>query len=251
MSVNELKVERHGPVAIATITRHARRNALSDQLVAELRKALLDHDADSTVAATVIAGTAPGFSAGSDLKELSAMTLDEMCTHEARTAAFCREIATLRKPVLAAVEGFALGGGFVLACSCDVVVTGRSTRWSLPEVAIGWIPPWGIETLINRAGLAKARQLVWGGKTIQGDEAARLGVADHAVDDGQAVEFAIELANSLAKLPPESVASTKLYFATKAARDGEGGDLLASRLFREDCRNPVAQATLKRFGVKA
>ena len=246
----EFSMAAHGAVRLLTIERVARRNALGDALVSALAGTLAAHDADDSVAATVIAGAAPGFCAGSDLKELGTMTLDEMCAHEARTATFCRGIAALRKPVLAAVEGFALGGGFVFAISCDVVVTGRSARWNLPEVEIGWIPPWGLETLLARVGLARARQLVWGGRPFDGTEAERLGVADQAVDDGTAVEQAIARASSLARLPREAVASTKLYFATQAARDGEGGDLLASRLFRDDCRHPAAQATLKKFGVR-
>lgn len=246
----ELEVERCEALAVARINRPHRRNALSDALVATLQATLRRHDEDSAIAATVLAGTAPGFCAGSDLKELGSMTLDEMCAHEARTAAFCREIAGLRKPVIAAVEGFALGGGFVLAASCDVVVSGRSVRWNLPEVEIGWIPPWGLETLVHRVGLTRARQLVWGGQTLDGDAALRLGVADYVVDDGQVLERALSIGEMLASLPAMAVASTKLYFATKAARDGEGGDLLASRLFRDDCRHPVAQATLKKFGVR-
>lgn len=250
LNAGELDIERRGAVAIARINRPKRRNALGDALVAQLQSTLRRHDEDDSIAATVLTGVAPGFCAGSDLKELGSMSLDAMCEHEARTAAFCREIATLRKPVIAAVEGFALGGGFVLATSCDIVVSGLAVRWNLPEVEIGWIPPWGLETLVNRVGLTRARQLVWGGAAFDGDEALRLGVADHVVDDGGALTRAVEIAGNLAKLPAVAVASTKLYFATKAARDGEGGDLLASRLFREDCRHPVAQATLRKFGVK-
>lgn len=243
-------VEMQGAVALVRIARPARRNALGDALVADLAGLFARHDADEAVGATVLAGAPPGFCAGSDLKELGTMSLDAMCAHEARTAAFCRGLAALAKPVVAAVEGFALGGGFVLAASCDVVVTGRTARWNLPEVEIGWIPPWGLESLVNRVGLARARQLVWGGRPFDGAEAVRLGVADHVADDGGAEALAVALAAGLARLPRPAVASTKLYFATQAARDGEGGDLLASRLFRDDCRHPVAQATLRKFGVK-
>ncbi len=245
----ELGFQRLGRVALLRIERNARRNALSDALVASMQRVLRAYDEESDVGATVIAGAGAGFSAGSDLKELGSMSLDEMIAHEARTAAFCREIATLRKPVVAAVEGFALGGGFVLAASCDVVVTSRGARWNLPEVEIGWIPPWGLESLVQRVGVAKARQLVFGGLPFTGEEAVRLGIADHVADDGAALARACEIAARLAALPPESLASTKLYFATLAARNGEAGDALASRLFRDDCRHSVAQATLRKFGV--
>ncbi|MFT3663499.1 enoyl-CoA hydratase/isomerase family protein [Piscinibacter sp.] len=248
---SEILVERHGPVAALTINRPQRRNALSDALVARLRELLQRNDSDAAIRATVLTGCAPGFCAGSDLKELAHMSLDEMCAHEARTAAFCREIAQLDKPVIAAVEGFALGGGFVLAASCDVIVAGSSVRWNLPEVEIGWIPPWGLETLVNRVGVSRARQLSWGGQVFTSDEALRLGLVDHLAENGQALPRAIEIAQMLARLPLEAVASTKLYFAAHAARNGESGDALASRMFKENCRTETAKATLRRFGVKA
>jgi len=247
---DELSIERRGAVAVLTIDRPARRNALGDVLVARLRAVLAELDADDGIGASVLAGREPGFCAGSDLKELGSMSLDEMCAHEARTAAFCRELSMLRKPVVAAVEGFALGGGFVLAASCDVVVTARSTRWNLPEVEIGWIPPWGLETLVNRVGPSRARQLTWGGRPFGGEEALRLGLADHLAEDGQALALACEVAAGLANLPREAVAATKLYFASHAARNGESGDLLASHMFRDNCRHDTARATLKKFGVK-
>lgn len=247
---DELAIEIHGAVAVLTINRPNRRNALSDALVASMRQHLARLDGDPTVGAMILTGRAPGFCAGSDLKELGSMSLDEMCSHESRTATACREIAMLRKPVVAAVEGFALGGGFVLAASCDVVVTGRSARWNLPEVEIGWIPPWGIEALVDRVGRSRARQLVWGGRPFGGEEAARLGLADHVADDGGALAHAIELANVYAKLPQEAVAATKLYFAAHGTRDAESGDLLASRMFKDNCRFATAQATLKKFGMK-
>lgn len=247
---DELVIDTEGAVAILRLERPARRNALSDALVARMREVLARLDADTAIGAIVLTGSAPGFCAGSDLKELGTMSLDEMCAHEARTATFCREIGMLHKPVVAAVEGFALGGGFVLAASCDVVVTARSTRWNLPEVEIGWIPPWGIEALVNRLGTSRARQLVWGGTPFMGEEALRLGLADHLADDGSALARAKEIAGVYARLPGEAVAATKLYFATHGARNGESGDALASQLFKDNCRHATAQATLKKFGVK-
>jgi enoyl-CoA hydratase/carnithine racemase len=247
----ELQLEKHGAVAVLTINRPRRRNALGDALVAHMRATFSALDADRDIGATVLTGQAPGFCAGSDLKELGSMTLDEMCAHEARTAAFCRELALLHKPVLAAVEGFALGGGFVLAASCDVVVSARSTRWNLPEVEIGWIPPWGLETLVNRVGVSRARQLTWGGAAFDGEQAHRLGVADHLADDGAALGLAIDLAQTLARLPREAVSSTKLYFAAHGARNGEAGDRLAAQMFKDNCGHATARATLEKFGVKA
>jgi len=239
-----------GAVAILTIDRPNRRNALSEGAVQALRRHLLEIEADASLRATVITGSPPGFCAGSDLKELSAMDLAGMCVHEADTGAFCRSISQLRKPVIAAVEGFALGGGFVLAAACDVIVSGASCRWHLPEVQIGWIPPWGLELLVARVGPVAARRLSWGAEPMDGTEAHRIGLADYLADDGQALERALALARRLAELPDVAVASVKSYFAPHAGRDGETGDVIANRMFAENCEHPVAISTLKKFGVR-
>lgn len=245
--MTELNVTRKEAVSILTIDRPERRNALGNKLIEELTIALRKNDEDDVAGATVICGAAPGFCAGSDLKELAPMTLDKMVAHVEGAGRLCRSIAQLRKPVLAAVEGFAFGGGLLLAISCDIVVTARNARWHLPEVQIGWIPPWGLETLTNRVGVIRARQLAFGAYPILGDEAVRLGVADHVTGDGEAVEQATVIASRLAALPRAAIASTKLYFASRSIPGGEGGDLLAAQLYRANLQSEVARASLRKF----
>ncbi len=246
-----LDTRSEGQVAILTINRPQRRNALSEELVGELKRCLHEIEANPELRATVITGCAPGFCAGSDLKELATMNLRGMCDHEADTARFCRSISQMRKPVIAAVEGFALGGGFVFAATCDIVVTGVSCRWHLPEVKIGWIPPWGLEALVARLGPVAARRFVWGGEEVSGTEAYRVGLADYLADDGKALDMSITVAQRLATLPDVAVASTKAYFALHTGRDGETGDMSANRMFEENCKHPVAKATLTKFGVRS
>jgi enoyl-CoA hydratase/carnithine racemase len=240
-----------GAVVTLTIDRPNRRNALSEATVLALKKHLLENESDSSVRVTIVTGSAPGFCAGSDLKELATMDLKGMCDHEADTGQFCRSISQLRKPVIAAVEGFALGGGFVFAASCDVIVSSASCRWHLPEVQIGWIPPWGLETLAARVGPVTARRLTWGGEACDGVEAHRIGLVDYWSADGEALAMAREVAQRLAALPDVAVASVKAYFAPHAAKNGETGDVVANRMFEEDCKHPVALATLQKFGVRA
>ncbi len=240
----------HAPILVLTIDRPARRNALGDETVKALRRTLKDAESDESVRATIITGSAPGFCAGSDLKELAQMNLAAMCEHEADTALVAREIAQLRKPVIAAVEGFALGGGFYFAASCDLVVSSRSCRWHLPEVRNGWIPPWGLEALVARVGVVTARRLTWGGEECDGVEAHRIGLADYLAADGDSLAAALVIAARLAQLPGEAVSATKLYFAAQATHFGEAGDATANRMFGDNCRHPAAAATLERFGVK-
>lgn len=245
-----LNQDKQGRTAVLTIDRPERRNSICVALVERLRQVLQACDADPHVSAIVLTGTPPGFCAGSDLKELATLDLAGMGAHEADTGALARAIALLDKPVVAAVDGFALGGGFVLAASCDVVVTTGKARWHLPEVTIGWIPPWGLETLTARVGPVTARRVTWGGEPLDGLEAHRLGIADY-IAEGDVVAEALAVAGRLATLPPPAVAATKRYFSLAAARNGEAGDMLANRMFIENCGHEVAKSTLKKFGVKA
>jgi len=242
---------RDGYVAVMTIDRPDRRNALGSELISSFDKAFQTLEHDDHVRAIIVTGAPPGFCAGSDLKELGMMDIPGMCRHEALTAALARSIGLLSKPVIAAVEGFALGGGFAFATSCDLVVTGENCRWHMPEVMIGWIPPWGLESLVARCGPVAARRLTWGSEPIDGREAERLGVADYVVPDGSVVAEAQALAKRLAALPLPAVAATKQYFAAAVAGLGEPRDVEANRMFAENCRHEVAKATLKQFGIKA
>lgn len=245
-----LEITVRDTVAVLTINRPQRRNALSTDLVVSLGAAFDGLDRDAAVRAMVVDAAPPGFCAGSDLKELGSMTMREVCRHEAATAALARSIGGMSKPVIAAVEGFALGGGFVFATSCDLVMTTPACRWHMPEVAIGWIPPWGLGSIIARCGPVAARRLVWGSETIDGSEAQRLGIADYLVPEGQASQQALALGQRLALLPEPAVAATKRYFSSEIAATGETRDAEANRLFAENCCHETAQATLKKYGVK-
>lgn len=247
-----LHITTQDRVGILQIDRPERRNAIGAELVKSLHGALAAFDRDPAIRAILVEASPPGFCAGSDLKELARLDLEGICRHEAETATMARSIGFLDKPVVVAVEGFALGGGFILAVACDVVVTAPNTRWHLPEVSLGWIPPWGLRALAARVGPAVARRLAWGGEPIDGVEAQRLGIADHLTDrDGTTNDVAGAHARRLAALPAPAVAAAKRFFAPLVSRDGEPLDALASRLFEENCRSPAAVATFQSFAGKA
>jgi enoyl-CoA hydratase/carnithine racemase len=243
--------ERQGGVMRLTIDRSERRNALGTALMARLADALAAADADPDVGAVVLTGAPPAFCAGSDLKELGRLDVAGMGRHEAETAAVARSIGALDVPVVAGVEGYALGGGFILAISCDLVVTAEDTRWHLPEVVNGWLPPWGLGALSARVGPVRARALVWGAEPIDGTEAHRLGVADVLAPKGEALERAMALADRLAALPRAAAISTKRFFEPLVAAEGERLDREAGRRFVADCESEEARTTLARFTVKA
>lgn len=236
-------------VAVLTLSRPERRNAMNDDLVAGMAEALRACDADPAVGAIVMHGAQPGFCAGSDLKYIGRLSLEAMCKFEADTGDMARLIGFLDKPVVAAVEGFAMGGGFILAASCDVVVTSTDARWHLPEVPIGWLTPWGLQALVARVGPVSARTLCFGIAPFDGVEAQRLGVADHAVAGSETLKTAIAHARRLADLPSGAVAATKRFFAPQVSGQGEVFDAVANRMFADNCRHPTAIATLGRYGM--
>jgi enoyl-CoA hydratase/carnithine racemase len=237
-------------VRVIVLDRPERRNALGSASMRALDTALRDAADDPAVGAAVLAGGPPAFCAGSDLKELGRLDVAGMQRHEAETAAVARSIGFLQLPVVAAVEGYALGGGFILAASCDVVVTASDVRWHLPEVANGWLPPWGLEALVARVGPVRARQLVWGVAAVDGTEAHRLGIADMLAAPGSALESALALATGLAALPRPAARSAKRFFEAFAAAGGERLDALSSRMFGADCASAEARATLSRFAAR-
>mgnify|MGYP001027618557 FL=1 len=243
----EVEIERKGRLAIVTMNRPERRNALGEKGIKALLAAFAEMSRDESCGAAVLTGAPSAFCSGSDLKELGPLTVAGMCDHQAEAARLVRMLGLLPLPVVAAVEGYALGGGFVLAASCDVVVSARGARWSMPEVKNGWLPPWGLQALVARVGPVRARLVTWGITEIDGEEAHRLGIADAVVDDGKALAHAEELAQRLAVLPPNAVRSAKRYFEPFVMRDAERQDAEASRVFAQDAESAAAQATLARF----
>ena len=236
-----------GDVRRLVLSRPKRRNALGSAAVAGLIDELGVLDDDPSVAAIVLEGSPPGFCAGSDLKEIAEMDLPAMCRHEAESATLTRRIVQIAKPVVAAVEGFAMGGGFMLAIACDIVVSATDARWALPEVSLGWVPPWGLELLAARVGAARARRFSYGFETFDGQEAHRLGIADYTARSGEAGAVALDIAQKLAALPRAAVASTKRFYARLVAGSAEAADVEANRLFADDCRHENAVATLERI----
>jgi enoyl-CoA hydratase/carnithine racemase len=179
-----LDVSDQGRIGVVTLNRPARRNAMDHDLVDALGRALRGLDADPDIAAIVLRGEAPGFCAGSDLKFIGRLSLEAMRGFEAETGDMARLIGFLDKPVIAAVEGFALGGGFILAISCDLVVSADAAQWHLPEVPIGWLTPWGLKALMARVGPVAARKPCYATEAFDGREAKRLGLVDHVADPG-------------------------------------------------------------------
>lgn len=247
----QILVEKNDQIAVITMNKPERRNAIGTESTRALSNALTDCGSDEKINAIVLTGSPPAFCAGSDLKELAGLPVDVMCHHEAETARVAREITYLPRPVVVAVEGYALGGGCILALSCDLVVSASNAKWDLPEVPNGWLPPWGLMALIARVGPARARQITWGLDEIDGNEARRLGMVDYVSEPGNALSVATEIAGRLAALPPGAVRSTKVFFEQYATADSERLDAEASRVFAADACSSESKATFSSFALKS
>lgn len=243
-----VSIEAVGRTRLLTIMRPDRRNALGTQTMVELERAVHSAAGDG-FGVVVLTGSAPAFCAGSDLKELAGLTPTEMAAHERKTGAIAAGFGAADVPVIAAVEGYALGGGMILAASCDLVVTAANARWNMPEVQNGWLPPWGLWALVGRVGPQRALSLTLGASACDGTEAHRVGLADHVCAPGSALGEALALAESIANLPAHAVRSTKQFY--QRFRQHAEHDADSAAQFETDASHPAARALLSRFAKKS
>ena len=244
-----IELSKTDGVAVLTMNRPAQRNAMSAGLVQALIEAFSQLNGDAEVRAIVLAGAGSGFCADSDIRGLVGMSPAERQNFEAESGRLARLLGTLAPPVIAAVGGFAIGGGMTLATSCDLIVSERSAKWSLPEVPIGLFPAWGLASVVHRVGRVVAKRLAYGVDVLSGEEAYRLGLVDYIVEQN-AGERALELARELAKLPAQQGKFVKEYFATNATVGDEAADFAANNLFMRSTVTEEAQASFKKFSAK-
>jgi enoyl-CoA hydratase len=189
-----------GTVWVATIARPERRNALDNETIDALDAMLREAATSSEVRALVLTGSGTAaFCAGSDLKAVREMTADQCIEHTARGQALMRSIEEHPCLVVAAIEGYALGGGLELALACDLRVAGEGAQFGLPEVTKGMLPGWGGTFRLTRAiGLARAQAVLLGGVRLTAAEALAAGLIMKVVEEGGAARVATDLAASLA-----------------------------------------------------
>jgi enoyl-CoA hydratase len=195
-------------VALVRLHRPEVLNALSLALMEELADRLTDFDRDPDVRVIVLTGDERAFAAGADIKEMADATPVEMI----RRDQFARwdAIRRVKKPLIAAVSGYALGGGLELAMACDIIVAAESARFGQPEIKIGVMPGAGGTQILPRlVGMGKAMEMVLTGRPISAREAERLGLVTRVVPDGLCLDEALALAREIAAMPPLAVQHAK------------------------------------------
>jgi enoyl-CoA hydratase/carnithine racemase len=199
---------RDDGVGLARLDRPEARNALSPELMGELGQVLEGWDADPEARCIVIAGGDDFFAAGADIKVMAERSFQE--TLVAPAAAFWPRLAALRTPLIAAVSGFALGGGCELALACDLIVASETAEFGQPEITLGIIPGGGGTQRLTRVmGKQRAMELVLTGRRIDAREAFDLGVVNRVAEKDRWLEEALELAAVVARRPPLAVRLAK------------------------------------------
>jgi enoyl-CoA hydratase/carnithine racemase len=190
-----------GRVALCRLDRPEARNALSTELMLELGQTLEGYDADPEVHCIVIAGSDEVFAAGADIKAMAERSFADALNNPAAT--FWKRLAALKTPLIAAVSGWALGGGCELALACDLIVASETAEFGQPEITLGIIPGGGgTQRLARVLGKQRTMDLVLTGRRISASEALALGLVNLVAPKRQWLEQALELAQRISRRPP-------------------------------------------------
>jgi enoyl-CoA hydratase len=201
-------VEIHGRVGLVRLNRPKALNALSFALLHELMDALAAFDSDDAIGAMLIAGSDRVFAAGADVKEMAAESPVSMLVRD-NIAEFDR-LRLIKKPVIAAVSGFALGGGCELAMACDMIVASETARFGQPEINLGVIPgAGGTQRLARTVGKALAMEMVLNNRTLNAAEALQYGLVNYVLPVERYLDEALNLAAEIAARPPVAVRLAK------------------------------------------
>ena len=200
--------EVRGRVGLVTVNRPQAMNALNNKLMRELMDALAAFDRDDKVGAMVITGNEKAFAAGADIKEMADQSIQQMMDRD-HVGVFGR-IRTIQKPVIAAVSGWALGGGCEVALSCDMIVASESAKFGQPEITIGVIPgAGGTQRLARAVGKAMAMEMILNNRTLTAQEAYQLGMVNRVVPVAGYLDEALKLAEEIAARAPLAVRVAK------------------------------------------
>ena len=201
MGYEHIKVEIEAPIATITLDRPKVLNALSPAVISELGQALAGFDADESIRAVVLTGGPRVFAAGADIGDMADRTAAEQLVRD-QTGAWA-PIAGFKKPLVAAVNGYALGGGCELALMCDVIIAGDTARFGQPEINIGIIPgAGGTQRWPRSVGKYAAMEVMLGGAPITARRALELGLVNKVVPAEMSITVAQRLARQLAEKPP-------------------------------------------------
>ena len=208
MAYETIMVDTRGKVGLITLNRPKALNALNTQVLTELLAAARAFEADEKIGAIVLTGSDKAFAAGADIKEMQTRTYAEM--YLADFFVGWEEFARLRKPIIAAVAGYALGGGCELAMMCDFIIAADTAKFGQPEITLGVIPGMGGSQRLTRfVGKSKAMDMCLTGRMMDAAEAERCGLASRVVPAGELLDVALKAAEKIADFSMPAVMMAK------------------------------------------
>jgi enoyl-CoA hydratase len=194
-----IRVDHHDRVALITLDRPAALNALSSVVLSELAGALGELERDAAIGCVVLTGSDKAFAAGADIKEMASRGYLDM--YDEDFFAGWDAVSEFRKPLIAAVSGYALGGGCELAMMCDFIIASDTAKFGQPEIKLGVMPGMGGSQRLTRAiGKSKAMELILTGRNMDADEAERAGLVARIVPHGELLDEALKTAGTIAEL---------------------------------------------------
>jgi enoyl-CoA hydratase len=209
MTYEAVILERKGAVGLITLNRPQALNALSAALVRDLGAALDELEEDAGIGAIVITGSDKAFAAGADIKEMASRTYMDVYLNDFITKGWER-ITTCRKPIVAAVAGYALGGGCEIAMMCDTIIAADTAKFGQPEITIGTIPgSGGTQRLTRAVGKAKAMEMCLTGRMMDAAEAERSGLVSRVVPAAELLDEALKVAGKIASMSRPAVLMAK------------------------------------------
>ncbi len=227
-----IRYEVKDSVGIATINRPEALNALNSTVIEELSALVNEIENNKSLRALVITGEGRSFVAGADIAEQCPLDLAGGRAWGRRGSALFRKIELLEIPTIAAVNGFALGGGCELAMACDIILASEKAKFGQPEVGLGITPGFsGTQRLARRIGAARAKELIFSGKMIKADEAKEAGLVNAVHAPEALMDAALEMAQSFAKNAPIAVKYSKACIDRGLQTDLDSGIAMENELF--------------------
>ena len=208
--MSQVMLEKRGPVAVLTLNRPEALNALNTAFMSEISQAADEAAANRNTRVLIITGMGKAFIAGADIKEMLALSAVEMLEWAQLGSELNVKLEALRIPVIAAINGFALGGGCELAMACDIRIASETAKFGQPEVGIGVTPgAGGTQRLPRLVGTGRAKELLFTGRQIGALEAERIGLVDKVVPAGALMDEALHMAEEIAAQGPIAVQQCK------------------------------------------
>lgn len=232
MEFKNLSLTQDGRVAIVAINRPKALNALNTEVLLELDAIIDELEKNPEVYVIVLTGEGKAFVAGADIEEMKDMTPDEARKFAELGSRVFKKLEIINKPVIAAVNGYALGGGCELAMACDIIIAGEQAKFGQPETGLGITPGFGgTQRLPRIVGTKRAKEIIFTGEIIGAEEAYRIGLVNKVVSPNTSFQAAIEMAKKIASKGQIAVRNAKAAINRGIETDIDGGVVIENQLF--------------------